>query len=229
MQTEPRTSKSRTSKPSATVTATRKPFPWQKAVQLLALVVFIVLLIAGKNQLWMLLFAASAILAIFFGRFYCGWLCPMQTIMSAVDGAGRKAHLKKHAIPKWIQHPAFRIVTLILFLALLALTVIAGRRLPVLPALVVIASVLTVFFPAALWHRFLCPFGTILSLPARFTKRFLRINQDSCVSCGVCQEVCPGGAITQNDTSQYNIDQKYCLQCSECRENCSQQSIDFGG
>ncbi|HBL50287.1 MAG TPA: hypothetical protein DF292_00880 [Firmicutes bacterium] len=217
----------RTSKPAAT--ATRKPFPWQKVIQLLALVVFIVLLVVGKNQLWMLLFAAGTILTIFFGRFYCGWLCPMQTIMTAVDGAGRKVRLKKRAIPKWIQHPAVRIVALILFLAPLALTVITGRRLPVLPALVIIAAVLTVFFPAALWHRFLCPFGTILSLPARGTKRFLKINRDSCVSCGVCQVTCPGGAITQDDAGQYTIDQRYCLQCSECRENCAQQSIDFGG
>jgi len=224
--TETRTSKPRTSKPAA---ATRKPFPWRRVVQVLALVVFIVLLVKGKNQLWMLLFAASAILAIFFGRFYCGWLCPMQTITTVVDDAGRKVHLKKRAIPKWIQHPAVRIVALVLFLALLALTVVTGRRLPVLPALAVIAAVLTVFFPAALWHRFLCPFGTILSLPTRFTKRFLRINQDRCVSCGVCQEVCPGGAITQDDASLYTIEQRYCLQCSECRENCSQQSIDFGG
>lgn len=225
MQTEPRPSKPRPPKPAAT--ATRKPFRWQKVVQLLALIVFIVLLVLGKNQLWMLLFAASAILTIFFGRFYCGWLCPMQTIMTVVDGAGRKVHLKKRGIPKWIQHPAVRIVALILFLMLLAFTFITGRRLPVLPALVIIAAVLTIFFPAALWHRFLCPFGSILSLAARRTGRFLKINRDNCISCGVCQEVCPGGAITQDDVNHHTIDQRYCLQCSECREHCAQQSIDF--
>ena len=52
--------------------------------QLIALILFIVLLITGRIQVWMGIFLVSAVLALFFGRIYCGWICPINTVMRLV-------------------------------------------------------------------------------------------------------------------------------------------------
>lgn len=48
--------------------------------QILFLAIFVFLLIIGKNMLWMALFAIGVLVSIFFGRFYCGWVCQMGTL-----------------------------------------------------------------------------------------------------------------------------------------------------
>lgn len=197
----------------------------QAVIQWICLGVFVLLILLGKNQLWMLLFAVSALLSTVFGRFYCGWICPIQTVMSAVDGLTRKGIPQKRALPAWMMHPASRIAFLIAFVSALAFTLFTGRRLPILPALLGAGALLVLFFPASLWHRRLCPFGAILSMTARPARKYLKVNSNRCAQCGVCGDICPGGAVMHG--VHVAIEKRLCLQCSACRVHCPAQAIRF--
>ncbi len=58
-----------------------------------------------------------------------------------------------------------------------------------------------------------------------------RINQDNCIQCGACLEVCPNGGITEMD-AVYMIDPNLCQDCqgfagqTHCEEACPVGAIE---
>ena len=49
------------------------------------------------------------------------------------------------------------------------------------------------------------------------------VINDSCVACGTCVPLCPGGAISEGDI--YKIDADTCISCGTCAENCPSEAI----
>ena len=47
--------------------------------------------------------------------------------------------------------------------------------------------------------RFLCPYGVLLSMMSRLSKRHVRITPDECNNCRLCEESCPFGSIKKPD------------------------------
>ncbi len=52
-----------------------------------------------------------------------------------------------------------------------------------------------------------------------------KVNQDNCVGCAACIEVCPVDAITVNVVA--TIDPKKCRSCGVCVDNCPQFTIEM--
>jgi polyferredoxin len=74
------------------------------------------------------------------------------------------------------------------------------------------------------WCKYLCPLGALLGILSRFSV-LNRSVSEGCTSCGVCQEVCPGNAITDSDGSWRSTE---CLYCIDCDDLCPQKAIRFG-
>lgn len=200
---------------------------WQRITQITFLVLFAVLIFTGKMQLWMGLFALSVILALFFGRFYCGWLCPINTLMKAVTWLKRRLKLGKLKMPRLLMYPFFRYGFLALFLIAFVFVMKTGRKLPVLPALLILGTGLTLFFPEELWHRYLCPYGTILHLTGARASRSLSMDTDQCSGCGLCGRICSGGAVRKTAEGKFVIERGLCLLCLDCIDKCPQRAIHY--
>lgn len=67
--------------------------------QILFLAIFVFLLIIGKNMLWMALFAIGVLVSIFFGRFYCGWVCQMGTLLRGMSYIKKKLRIPQIKTP----------------------------------------------------------------------------------------------------------------------------------
>ncbi len=173
------------------------------------------------------LFALSVILALFYGRFYCGWLCPINTLMKTVTGIKRKLKFGKLKIPRLLTHPFFRYGFLALFLLAFGVVMKTGRKLPVLPALLILGTGLTFFFPEELWHRYLCPYGTILHFTGARAGRSLNVDTGRCSSCGSCGRVCSGGAVREAAEGKYDLERGLCLLCLDCIDQCPQRAIYY--
>ena len=63
-------------------------------IRILFLALFIFLLTNGKVMLWLALFGASLVAALIFGRIYCGYVCPMNTLMIPVYWISNKFKLQ---------------------------------------------------------------------------------------------------------------------------------------
>ncbi len=198
----------------------------QMPIQLLFLALFAILIASGRVQLWVGIFLLGLIGSFFLGRIYCGWFCPINTVMNGVTRIKKMLGIKKQRTPGALTRPWVRYTVLVLFLALFAFSMITGRAVPALPALFTVGVVITIFFPEELWHHYLCPYSTILSLPSKVSKYSMVIDQSNCNSCGICRKVCPADAVQVCD-KLYAIDKSSCLICHDCAVKCGENAICY--
>jgi ferredoxin-type protein NapH len=198
--------------------------------QIITFAAFMLLVIAGRSQLWLAVFAVFGIvLSLFAGRVYCGWICPMGTALRAETWIFKKLHIKRKT-PKAasLKRYWFRILFLIGFLALLVPMMRSGEKQPVLLYLTGASVLVSLFFHEAVWHRAVCPFGTILSITSRISPRKMQVAKAQCIGCSKCEPVCPSMAISKEDQGKKReIIAHECFLCNNCREACPVAVIDW--
>ena len=198
----------------------------RKSVQFFFLGLFILLVLLNKPQLWMGLLVLGVLASFFMGRLYCGWICSINTVMEAVTSFKRKRGIKNREIPEILKKHFVRWGMLLLFFLTFIFVVRTGNQMPILPVLFLIGIVLTFFFHEELWHRFLCPYGSILNRSSRNPKYGMKVDPDLCINCGRCVKVCPALAIERNDASHF-IKREDCLVCMKCTEVCNPNAITY--
>jgi ferredoxin-type protein NapH len=194
--------------------------------QLTFLILFVVLFITGRIQFWMGIFAAGVFFSIFIGRLYCGWVCPINTLMRAVSWIKRKLSIKSFKTPMFLKKAWVRYLFLGLFIAMFVFVMVTKRQLPVLPGLLAVGVGLTLFFPEELWHRYLCPYGTIFNIASAKSLFSVSIDEESCTNCGYCKRICPAVAVSDEGT-KHKIEKKSCLVCMECIRDCKINAIEY--
>ncbi len=71
-----------------------------------------------------------------------------------------------------------------------------------------------------LWCRYLCPYGALLSIISSKNILKLRIDEEKCTSCGICDAVCPASATPFNGWKAGE-----CYQCFRCHTECPEDAI----
>ena len=55
----------------------------------------------------------------------------------------------------------------------------------------------------------------------------IEVNESKCIGCGICEEVCPVGAIVMDLKAHINPDE--CILCGACVGECPEQALLIGG
>ena len=201
---------------------------YRKIIQVISLILFGVLIFTGKMQLWLAIFLVGLFLSTMIGRVYCGYICPINTVTEVIDKNADKKKRKRIKTPNWMKSPFVRYGVLGLFLLTMVFVIITGKKLPVLPVLFAAGVILTIFFEPSFWHRYLCPYGTLLSIFSTKKKKGYFIENENCIKCGICVRACPSDAIIWDDKKNFpEINRKECLVCGKCEEVCPKDTIKF--
>ncbi len=215
--------------------------------------IFVITSIAYRT---LIVFALPSIILIIgtliFGRFFCGFVCPLGTIIDIFDSIVRRKGQGKLSLKN---------VKYLILLFLIVAALIGGSFLHFFDPLVILERSLTlVFYPAftklmgfftnlrtavytetfialivfviviglsligsRFWCRNLCPLGGLLGFLAKFSWFRFRFTGE-CKKCGICQKICPTDAI---DFKNSKIDSAECIDCLACQNECPDLSIKY--
>lgn len=197
--------------------ALRSQFSWE--IFLLDPVIFII---------W----AWVAVALLFWGRVYCGWLCPFGALQELLNKLGQYFGIRQITIPFALHErlwPIKYIIFLGLFAASLASMTLAFRGAEVEPFKTVVtlhfvrewpflAYALGLLaanvFVERFFCRYLCPLGAALAIPARLRMfEWLKRRPQCGRECRICSTKCPVQAI--HPEGQINPNE--CINCLNCQ------------
>ncbi len=187
-----------------------------------------------------------------FGRFFCGFICPLGTTIDIFDSIiNYRTHIKLS-----IQNGKYLILLFLIVSALIGSSflhffdplVIFERSLTLLfyPIVTYLIGIFTVgahavyietilaltvftaivclgFLAPRFWCRNLCPLGGVLAVLSKFSLFKFSFLQ-GCTRCGVCTDVCPTGAI---DFQAERIDGAECIDCLRCHYECPCDVVSY--
>lgn len=151
-----------------------------------------------------LFFALPLLVALFFGRVFCASICPLGAAQEVVL-------LRPLRVPRWLEHAlslipyvylgaavifavggtAFLICRYDPFVGIFRLN--ASFEMAVFGGSILLIAV----FVGRPYCRFLCPYGVLLGLCSSVARSHARIAPEKCISCHLCADACPYGAIRE--------------------------------
>lgn len=200
---------------------------------------------AAKTIVLPALLAALPVLMVYAlvrGRAFCGWVCPLGTVLELVDKAGRalRTPAKERVLPRHAK----------LWTALGVIALSAATCVPVFEAVNPINAVhrallfgstagvwtfalvvaLELFWGRRVWCRALCPLGGLYEAAGRVGLANVRIDHEACVQCDRCKAACladpeilePALAGKERFVSAGD-----CMACGACVDACPTRALSL--
>ncbi|KXB06361.1 hypothetical protein AKJ51_03810 [candidate division MSBL1 archaeon SCGC-AAA382A20] len=195
--------------------------------QITFLAVFASLIWSGLTQFWLVIFGAGVIGSVVFDRFYCGWVCPMGTLARPIGWIYEKFGIERLQTPELLRKGRWRWIGLVALALTMVYLRIAGNQLPVFLIVALIGVGFFLVWEEETFHKYICPYGVILSVTSRPSKFGMSVDKSKCTGCGACQEGCPNNAIATLDSDAREIESEGCLTCFRCEDACSVGAIEY--
>lgn len=192
----------------------------------------------------LILFAIPIAMSFVWGRAFCGWICPLGAVQELIHRSQGMLRCY-YGLPSWIDRPLKWVKFLILFgfgyltwkagenvfshyEPFKVLFNFTGTTLTIsILAVTLLASILT----SRPFCRYLCPLGAIFKITAPFSRFKVKLDEESCVECGLCSRggVCPISAIRcSGNSNRPLVDHGECIACLECTNICKKGSLRIG-
>jgi len=200
-----------------------------RIVKILSLIVFLYLVSTGRMMLWLALFGISLIAALFFGRVYCGYMCPMNTILPSIEKISKRLGIQSDEPPKWLEKGMLPWIALgISVIVMIGFKKALQINIPIMLIWLGVSAVVTLRYPPAVFHNLICPFGVLQRLFGRGLTFEKKVDATKCIGCKKCEKVCPSLAIRVSDQDKKAyIKTVQCFQCNLCSDVCPVSAIHY--
>jgi len=148
-----------------------KSFRW--FVRIAASITLAVLVILRMERFWLPVLLLGMSTSFFWGRWYCGWVCPMQCVAGCsrlVCKAGKNTD-KQFPMARVIRSKWLSIPWMTVLFAIFTVCLITGLRVRLFVWISVLGCMFGLFFPVGSWCAALCPWGRVMKLSARLFAR----------------------------------------------------------
>jgi len=191
------------------------------------------------NPLWYCLVALTLLSSVILGMVYCGSICPFASVQEILFHLGRKLKWRELKFSPEVTQYARYIKFGILFVVVAASFIIGNSSAANVEAFLILFTahatqvgwaflifilILSAFY-FRFWCRFLCPIGAFNGLLANKSIYKIQFGPE-CGGCGVCDKVCPVGAIQMVDDKPL-IDYPECILCNKCVEKCPKDTLFY--
>lgn len=193
----------------------------------------------------LLIFVALPIVGtLILGRVFCGWLCPVGTILDTLSKIPRANFIKplKNPANKFVLAPALLFSSALLkhpyFCTVCPIkgicysTGLSGVAKPAELAFLAIPLGLELGEKRA-WCRYLCPVGATFSFLSLKKLLGFKIDTDKCIAsshqqaCRLCSKACPTNAINETSYKTGDISRIECIACGQCYDRCPIGALKF--
>lgn len=196
----------------------------------------------------MVMFSMQFISSLFFGRAFCGWLCPgsgIQLCCGAVTSKkaqnGKSRYVKYFIFVPWL----LTIIALLLWaggIKTIDLLFMTHNSMPMLTiegymvyfgiilAFVILSLTLgtRTFCHMFCWMAPLMVIGTKIKEKLNYPSLRLFAQPDRCTGCTLCSKKCPMGLDVMQMVQTNNTKNSECILCGECADNCRFHAISLG-
>lgn len=185
---------------------------------------------------------APLLVALFLGRVFCSWICPVSFMLEQIDRLrrwiGRRKWLANHLVvvkkTLWFALLGEIIVSLIVGAPLFVFWSppgLVGREIMMavffhtlaLEGILLLVVIALEFVTRRFFCRSFCPLEGLLAFVGHKRKLRVIVVPKNCTQCGQCEKACPMGLIPQAGEGET----PYCWNCGECLDSCAFNALKF--
>ena len=183
---------------------------------------------------------AIVLLAVFFKKAFCGWMCPVGTLSESLWMLGELIFGRNLRVSRILDYPlrGLKYLLLAFFAVSIARMGVGDLELFINSPYNKMADVKMYYFFAEIgsfalwtiialmalsvviknfWCRYLCPYGALLGLAGWLSPLKITRNRSRCIDCELCTKACPSSIAVHKATRVWSDE---CMSCLRCAEAC---------
>ena len=196
-----------------------------------------------------IVFVCMLLGSIFFGRLFCGWLCPMGGMQECLFSVNEK-------VPKqgWRNNIKY-VIWIIWFIAIILCFIFRKEEITIdffymtdhgisiaeiYSYIIYYGVIFLVLIPAVLFGKrifchYFCWMAPFMVIGTKI-RRLLHLpglhitvkHENDCVSCGKCSKICPMGIPVSKMIREGQVKSMECIQCGACIDGCPKKVLSYG-
>ena len=192
------------------------------------------------------IFTGVFVLSLFFGRLFCGWMCPVAGLEEALFSVNDKKIKKGNWIKFLIWVPWIVLIVFLFYLAggikgidfffhsedVVSLT--DPLSYIIYYAVLILVVVPTLILGKRAFCHHICWISPFMIIGRKIRNIFkypsLRLiaDESKCINCKICDKNCPMSLDVNDMVMSGNMEHSECILCGNCIDTCPKKAIRFG-